>query len=91
MSAISPGALYERYSAWTENAKAVPVKPSFFRKVFLDAKAKLSVKVRASKQGTKQCALCSLINDTMAQSKRISEVRIIPLLLLLFIVLNCYR
>lgn len=81
MSAIAPHALYSRYCDWcTECAKTAPIGETTFRGMFLQVKKKFDIRVRASKQGSKQCAFCNLLEDTRAKTKRSAEVKELQLL-----------
>lgn len=65
---ISAAVLYPQYEAWCNNNKTYPIQRDGFRGKMSTIKASLDVATRASKTGSKECPVCSVLKRSLSEA-----------------------
>lgn len=73
MPHVASASLYEQYTVWCKAVNEVPLSNDSFRPEYVAARKELGVRMRASKQGSKEDPISSTIKRLMAQAVRQSE------------------
>ena len=65
---ISASILYPQYSRWCTNNRTYPIQRDGFRGKMSTIKTRLDVATRASKTGSKECPVCSILKRALSEA-----------------------